>query len=121
MKKCENAPCLSRFAQKPSEMLLIPDSSFLISNSWFLTFPKNVENGPKIPEGRKNRERFPSVGTLGTNPAQPAHGLRNAPCLREMVIFGAAGVRLGWVGTGYRILAQDAPRPPQNRSQTLVE
>ena len=75
----------------------------------------------KSQKGEKNRERFPSVGTLGTNPAQPAHGLRNAPCLREMVIFGAAGVRLGWVGTGYRILAQDAPRPPQNRSQTLVE
>ena len=98
---------------------MISDSSFLISN---FEQRKMSKNGPKNPRrAKKNRERFPSVGTLGTNPAQPAHGLRNAPCLREMVIFGAAGVRLGWVGTGYRILAQDAPRPPQNRSQTLVE
>ena len=97
---------------------MISDSSFLIPNFEQRKMSKMVQKSQK---GGKNRERFPSVGTLGTNPAQPAHGLRNAPCLREMVIFGAAGVRLGWVGTGYRILAQDAPRPPQNRSQTLVE
>ena len=68
------------------------------------------KNGPKIPEGQKNRERFPSVGTLGTSPAQPSDGLRNGPTRSEVVIFGVAGVRLGWVGTRYFILV---PRPPQ--------
>ena len=87
-------------------------SWFLIPHFWFLIsdfshFPKMVQKSQK---GKKNRERFPSVGTLGTSPAQPSDGLRNGPTRSEVVIFGVAGVRWGWVGTRYFILV---PRPPQ--------
>ena len=70
----------------------------------------------KIPEGQKKSREVPQRRGRQGYHASVLHGDRNGPKRSEVVIFGVAGVRLGWVGPP---LGQARGGPPRIASFPL--